>query len=52
MTMIHKCKYAEAVGLRPEWQTDDKGLTVCTYCHEPKEKPTPKAASARTTKEA
>lgn len=43
----HKCQYAELIGKRPEWQTDDKGMTVCRYCHHPKEAPTKKAAPTR-----
>lgn len=50
--MIHKCKYAEVAGLQPEWQTDSSGLTVCIYCHEPKETAPRKAPSVKTTKEA
>lgn len=33
----HKCPFAEAIGQSPEWQTDDKGKTVCKYCQAPKE---------------
>lgn len=32
----HKCPFAEAIGQSPAWQTDDDGLTVCKYCHAPK----------------
>jgi hypothetical protein len=32
----HKCQFAELIGQSPKWQTDDDGLTVCVYCHAPK----------------
>jgi hypothetical protein len=31
--MDHKCQYAEAIGRKPDWQTDDDGKTVCVFCH-------------------
>lgn len=33
----HKCPFAQAIGQSPAWQTDDDGLTVCVYCHAPKD---------------
>jgi cytochrome c553 len=35
----HKCQYAAHIGQSPKWQTDENGLTVCVYCHAPKETP-------------
>lgn len=35
----HKCQFAELIGQSPEWQTDPNGLTVCKYCHAPKNTP-------------
>jgi hypothetical protein len=32
----HECKFASIIGKKPEWQTDEAGLTVCKYCHVPK----------------
>jgi hypothetical protein len=32
----HKCQYAAYIGQQPKWQTDENGLTVCVYCHVPK----------------
>lgn len=46
MVTDHKCQYAALIGQKPAWQTDDKGLTVCVYCHEPKT--APKAVSTKT----
>jgi hypothetical protein len=46
----HKCQFAELIGQSPKWQTDDDGLTVCVYCHVPKNVPAaePKAPVAKT----
>jgi hypothetical protein len=44
----HKCKYAALIGRDPAWQTDEDGLTVCVWCHEPKSKPVAKAAATKT----
>lgn len=33
----HKCQFAELIGQDVAWQTDDNGLTVCVYCHAPKD---------------
>lgn len=32
----HKCQFAELIGQSPDWQTDSDGLTVCKYCHAPR----------------
>lgn len=47
----HSCQFAALIGQKEAWQTDDDGLTVCRWCHEPKEYVAkPKAATTNNRK--
>lgn len=44
----HKCQYADAIGRKPEWQTDEDGKTVCVFCHASKTQPIAEKPAVKT----